>query len=177
MSCLSTWHLLMLTFSRALASTMRCGAFKLTRSDLQELVRSISGNREGSGQSQEQLLRTLEHRLGLRGPGGGHQGPSHHRGSTSGRSRSSNLSNLERVGSAGSEQRLYRGTRSDGEPAPSPTHSPIFCLYLQQRTSICSRQECSKRLRQQSAGGGHASNASEAQTFYKPRLEMTAYFA
>lgn len=77
-------------------------------------MRSISGHREGHSQSQEQLLRTLEQRLGLRGPSGGHQGSSQLKSSSSGRSRSSNL---ERTGSAGSDQRLYRGSRSDGESA------------------------------------------------------------
>lgn len=105
------------------------GERALTQGGLQELVRSISGNREGHGQSQEQLLRTLEHRLGLRGPGGGHQGASHHRGSSSGRSRGSNLSNLERVGSAGSEQRLYRGSRSDGESAHVPLCPAVVSRY------------------------------------------------
>ena len=75
----------------------------------QGLARSLSGNGQ-SAQSQEQLLRTLEARLGLRGASGG---GSQQRGSSS-RSRGNNL---ERVGSAGSDQRLYRGARSDGESA------------------------------------------------------------
>ena len=100
---------------------------------VQDLVRSISGHREGHSQSQEQLLRTLEQRLGLRGPSGGHQGSSQLRSSSSGRSRSSNL---ERTGSAGSDQRLYRGSRSDGESAMPQACSFGPChVSLIQRTS------------------------------------------
>lgn len=83
-------------------------------------MRSLSGNRDSGGQSQEALLRTLEHRLGLRGSGGGGDPRGAPRGSSSsgGRSRSrGDLNNLERMGSTGSEQRLYRGFRSDGESA------------------------------------------------------------
>ena len=103
---------------------------------LQGLMRSLSGNRDGGGQSQEALLRTLEHRLGLRGSGGGGHPRGAPRGSSSsgGRSRSrGDLNNLERMGSTGSEQRLYRGSRSDGESANHGTASmpcQHFCVAM-----------------------------------------------
>lgn len=106
----------------------------------------VQGLRGGGGMGMHEA-RGLEHRLGSRGSGVCFVDM---RQLQAGRSRSAALAGIERLNSGGSEQRLYRGQRSDGAPLvgfKDVIHRSAICLHCSTCSCLLAVQQACNRPR------------------------------